>query len=141
MRSVLKIELSETATEADLDVIEKGLVDFNKDLIGASNRQTLVVMVRDENDQVVGGLLGATARGWLYIDSVFVPENLRGQGVAQTMVELAEVEARKRGCHGAWLDTVNPDAFRIYQRCGYAVFGTLDNFANGQAFSFMSKML
>jgi len=60
---------------------------------------------------------------------------------ATRLLAMAESAARECGCHAAWLDTINPDALRLYQRCGYATFGTVDNFANGHAFSLMSKSL
>ncbi|MFY8099437.1 MAG: GNAT family N-acetyltransferase, partial [Allorhizobium sp.] len=80
---------------------------------------------------VDGGLIGYTGRGWLYVELLFVPERLRGQGMAARLLALAEEEARARGCIGAYIDTINPVACRTYERAGYRVFGRIENFTRG----------
>lgn len=57
------------------------------------------------------------------------------------MLAEAEAEARQRGCHGAYIDTFNPQALRAYQKAGYTVFGTLADFPPGRSRSFLSKPL
>ena len=138
---MVHIEMTDTPNANDLENIDARLVDFNRNLIGQSDRRAIAVIIRDEEGVAVGGLSGTTARGWLYIDNLFVPPNLRGQGIATRLLEMVESEARQRGCRGAWLDTVNVDAYRLYERNGYAPFGTLENYANGHDFNFMSKAL
>ena len=123
----MRIEMSDTPNDDDLEVIKTGLTEINRDLIGQSDRRAIALIVRNEEGLAVGGLSASTARGWLYIDHLFVPESLRGQGMAARLLDMAESEARARGCHGAWLDTVNVDAFRLYQRLGYSRFGKLEN--------------
>jgi hypothetical protein len=41
---------------------------------------------------------------------------------------MAEDEARALGCVGVWLDTFSFQARGFYERHGYEVFGTLDEF-------------
>jgi GNAT superfamily N-acetyltransferase len=135
----MRIELTDTPTDGDTQTIESGLVAFNKDLIGRSDRRLLAVLLRDENNMTVGGLSGFTARGWLTIETLFVPHHLRGQGIATRLLGMAEDEARNRGCRGAWLDTVNASARRLYERCGYSCFGKLDNLPEGHTLVFMNK--
>ena len=43
------------------------------------------------------------------------------------MMARAEAKARAVGCHGAWLDTSNPEAMRFYAKLGYKPFGQLGN--------------
>jgi GNAT superfamily N-acetyltransferase len=84
---------------------------------------------------------GYTGWGWLFTQWLFVPESLRGQGIAGKMLDMAEAEAIARGCHGAWIDTFNPQALRAYQRQGYQVFGELPDFPVGRSRSFLQKRL
>ncbi|SCW88890.1 Acetyltransferase (GNAT) family protein [Rhizobium mongolense subsp. loessense] len=137
----MEIHITDMPSDEDVAIIENGLIEFNKRHIGPSDRRPLAALVLDEHGEVVGGLLGLTARGWLVIDTLFVPEELRGQGIATRLLETAENEARQRGCHGAWLDTVNADASRLYQKCGYRSFGKLDDLPKGHNLVFMSKSL
>jgi hypothetical protein len=53
----------------------------------------------------------------------------------------AEQEAITRGCRGAWLDTFSFQARGFYERLGYAVFGTLDDYPPGQNRIFLHKVL
>jgi hypothetical protein len=39
-------------------------------------------------------------------------------------MDRAEVHARERGCHSAWLDTFSFQARGFYEKLGYDEFGT-----------------
>lgn len=124
------------------ETILQGVRAFNAKLfVGAPIGQDLAIAITDESGAAVGGLLGRTAGGWLAIELIFVPEHLRGQGLASRLVAMAEAEARTRGCHAAWLDTLNPDARRLYEKLGYTVFGTLPDYPVGFTRAFLRKAL
>ena len=72
-----------------------------------SGWEPLCTLVRD-GDAVRGGLWGTTYWGWLQVEMLFVPEALRGQGLGGRLLALAEEEEEvRRGCHGAWLETMS----------------------------------
>lgn len=71
----------------------------------------------------------------------FVPETLRGEGMAGKLLSQAEEEARARGCHGAWIDTFSPLARKAYMRQGYEIFGELPEFPKGRTRTFLRKAL
>ncbi len=70
-----------------------------------------------------------------------MPDALRGLGLATQLIAMAEEEARRRGCHAAWLDTLNPMALPLYQRLGYEVFGELKDYPVGNNRFFLQKKL
>jgi ribosomal protein S18 acetylase RimI-like enzyme len=51
----------------------------------------------------------------------------------------AEAEAIHRGCRGAWLDTFSFQARGFYERLGYSIFGTIENFPPGHRRFFLKK--
>ena len=51
----------------------------------------------------------------------------------------AEREAIRRGCRGAWLDTYSFQARGFYERLGYTIFGTIDNYPPGHSRIFLKK--
>jgi hypothetical protein len=57
------------------------------------------------------------------------------------MLDAAEAEAKNRGCRGAYIDTFNPIALKLYQRHGYVPFGTLPDFPPGRTRTFLQKPL
>ncbi|MGI4984546.1 MAG: GNAT family N-acetyltransferase [Janthinobacterium lividum] len=117
------------------------LIRFNVSKAGPINFRPLVVTVTDRDKQIVGGLWGATAYGWLHIDLLVVPENLRGQGAGTRLMQIAEEEALKRGCHSAWLDTHDFQAQPFYERLGYAEFARLPDYPMGHSRIFLKKTL
>jgi len=120
---------TDTIPDAARDVILSGIRAHNEGLLGPSDRQDLFIPITiDQDGDVEGGLIGYTGRGWLHVELLLVPERLRGRGLAGELLQIAEEEAKARGCIGAYIDTLNTDARKAYERAGYQVFGTLDGF-------------
>ncbi len=136
-----RLDLTDAPVDADMAVIMSGLTGFNTADVGPPGRRPLAVLIRDDNGQIIGGTLGFTAWGWLFTQWLFVPEPLRGQGMAGRLLAEAEAEAIARGCHGAWIDTFNPQALRAYRRQGYEIFGELPDFPPGRSRAFLQKRL
>ncbi|RDI62590.1 GNAT family N-acetyltransferase [Microvirga subterranea] len=124
------------------DILD-GLRDFNSTVLFPGLQvENVAVVIRDDADgAIIGGLWGRTGLEWLTIELIFVPEHLRGQGIARRIIAMAEEEALRRGCHSAWLDTLNPDALFLYERLGYARFGELADFPTGRSRYFLQKKL
>ena len=138
----VEIETTEAPDAADLALIGQRLSEFNDADAGPSDRRALAVLVRDGADgPIVAGISGYTAWGWLYVQWLWVDASLRGQGMAGRMLDAAEDDARRRGCHGALIDTFSPVALAAYQRQGYRVFGELPDFPAGRTRSFLQKRL
>lgn len=135
------LELTDAPLPEDVAVIGDGLVAFNNADIGPSGRQSLAILIRDEDGKVIGGLSGYTGWGWLFTQWLFVPETLRGTGMAGRLLHQAEAEGRRRGCGFAWIDTFNPVALKAYQRQGYEIFGELPEYPAGRTRTFLKKTL
>ncbi|MGO4437925.1 GNAT family N-acetyltransferase [Rhizobium sp. RAF56] len=138
---MMRLDLTYAPSGDDLKAIGDGLVAFNAADVGPSEKQAIAILIRDDGGAVLGGLYGYTAWGWLFTQWLFVPEKMRGQGVAGRLLDTAEKEAARRGCHGAWIDTFNPQALRAYERQGYEIFGELPEFPKGRSRIFLRKSL
>jgi GNAT superfamily N-acetyltransferase len=124
------------------EVIEEGLRRFNAQQSGIDDARPLAVVARDPvSHQVLGGLTARTSLGLLFIDLVFLPEDLRGGGLGSRMLRLAEEEGARRGCTAVVLYTISFQAPGFYERHGYRVFGTIDCAPPGTSRIFMSKIL
>ncbi len=135
------ISISQEGDKDSEAAILSALKDYNINRFGPSDWQELVISLRDDEGTVTGGLCGHTARGWLYTRLLFIPETLRGQGLGSKLLAMAEEEARTRGCIGAYIDTMNPDALAIYQTCGYEIFGQIENFSGAESLTYLKKSL
>jgi GNAT superfamily N-acetyltransferase len=123
------------------ELIEEGLARFNAENAGYRDARPLAVLVSDPDSKgVVGGLLGRTSLGLLFIDLFFLPASMRKHGLGSRIMQVAEDEARRRGCRQAMVITINFQAPEFYQRHGYQMFGRVDCLP-GVARIFLSKDL
>lgn len=81
------------SVSAEIDAVAAGwmgdgLNAFNDAVVGYADRLPL---------QVLGGIVGWTSLGLLFIDTVYVSDALRGQGIGARMLALAEAEGFRRG--------------------------------------------
>ena len=135
-----------TLTDAPGDraqsVIRGGLSDYNARQAGYRDARPLAVVVSDpETQAVIGGLLGRTSMGLLFIDLFFLPESLRKQGLGSRIIRAAEDEAMRRGCSRAILFTVTFQAPGFYERQGYQVLGRIECDPPGHTRICMTKKL
>ena len=119
------------AGDADKAAVAKAIEAQLLQSLARENEQSLnedfVLKASDESGRLLGGLCASTSYHWLLIKTLWVDESVRGAGLGSRLVELAEHEARRLGCHGAWLDTSNKAARKFYQDLGYQDFGVLAN--------------
>lgn len=122
-------------------VIYQGLHDASVAVIGPVQARPLVVPLRDEAGQMVGGLWGATVLSWMQLDMLFVPARMRGQGHGRALVCVAQAEARARGCRDMLVDTFSFQAGPFYEKLGFVQFGVLDELPPGHRRLYYRKRL
>ncbi|MGD8244395.1 MAG: GNAT family N-acetyltransferase [Anaerolineae bacterium] len=122
-------------------IIGGGIRDHNVQEAGASGEQSLCFVLHAPDEEIVGGLIGATHWDWFHIDLMWVKEELRGRGYGRRLLTLAEDEARRRGARQAYLDTFSFQAPDFYKQHGYRVFGELRDFPPGHQRYYLTKVL
>jgi GNAT superfamily N-acetyltransferase len=137
----LKIEIELSPVSNDEKVVWNGLRQHNNEHVSSDGDITFAVFLRGIEKMILGGVLAKAGRGWLHIHSMWVDPSIRGKGYGTKLLIAAEEEARRRGCHSAYLDTFSFQARPFYERCGYEVFGTLDDYPEGYQRFFMRKSL
>lgn len=123
----------------DIKFLDQKIFENSFSKVGHYRYEPLACLIRDANKNTLGGVHGHTGLGWLYIDVLWVAEEIRRKGFGTQLVKTAEVEAGKRGCHGAYLYTYSFQQPKFYEKLGYEVFGELDNFPCGHVKYFMKK--
>lgn len=137
----MQLELTDRSSEDLRSEILAPLRAYNEAKAGPSGHRPLAILMRDEAGAIVGGLWGQTGYGWLFTQLLAVPDNLRGGGWGNRIMDMAEAEARARGCHSAWLDTFEFQARGFYEKRGYACFGELADYPPGFRRFFLQKRL
>ena len=121
--------------------IKRGLMTFNVEQAGPENYQELAIAARDVSGRLVGGLYGNTAWRWLFVDLLWVDTPFRRQGLGRRLLRAGEAAARGRGCIRVYLDTIDFQARPFYEREGYTVFGTQDDYPPGHRRFYLAKAL
>ena len=137
------ITLTDAPSAEAVETIRTNLNHLNKSRTGASPKHhpLAILLTNPETQEVLGGLWGWTSFSVLYTDLLFIPETMRGTGLGAQLLAQAEQEAIARGCHTAWLDTFSFQAPTYYQRHGYAIFGSIEDYPPGHTRYFLKKSL
>jgi ribosomal protein S18 acetylase RimI-like enzyme len=141
MDEVYDIVYVEKPGQAEWGAVGGGIGEYNEQQAGDDSSQNLCFMLHAPDQTIAGGLMGSTHYGWLYINLLWVKEELRGQGYGHRLLKLAEEEARKRGARNAYLDTFSFQAPDFYKQHGYEVFGELQDFPVGYRRYYLKKQL
>jgi GNAT superfamily N-acetyltransferase len=137
----LRTDLDLAPNDADVSVVHAGLLAYNRSQLAGPYAIEFAVYLREAGDRIVGGVVAEAGHGWLHIRILWVAEELRGKGHGRRLLEAAEGEGRRRGCHSAHVDTFSFQARPFYERCGYVVFGTLEGYRAGHERYFLRKAL
>ncbi|WZO97451.1 GNAT family N-acetyltransferase [Isosphaeraceae bacterium EP7] len=135
------MEPLDNPTQAEFEAILAPLDSFSRASGFVWKPEGLILVLRDDAGQIVGGAMGETNWGWLHVRILAVAEELRGQGWGSQLMLEMERRAVSRGCHHAWVDTFSFQARPFYEGLGYKVFGTLPDYPIGESRFFLSKTL
>jgi hypothetical protein len=129
----VKISIDNQVNSSAAQIIEQGLAEHTATAgIETRHCSPLVILLQNEKNQMMGGLIGTTVWDWLQVKELWVGTKL---------LQCAEDETRVRQCHHALLDTFDFQALEFYRNRAYEVFGLLSDFPRGHKRYFLSKSL
>ena len=141
MINTIRLSSEVNARPEDVEIIQNGIDEFNMAYTGDRNYRPVRIFLRDEADQICGGITADLWGGWMHVEALWMDEGLRGQDFGTQLMEAAEREARAHGCHHAFLETFSFQARPFYERLGYKVIATLDNYPAGEQHFVLKKTL
>ena len=128
-------------SENEIDFVRESLAQYNNEHVGDDGHTPLNIVQYDDEGNIIGGILGGTYWGWMYIDILWVKENHRKKGIGSKLLREAEKEAIRRGCHHVHLDTMSWQAPEFYKKHGYEVIGMLPDIPKGNQKYLLLKSL
>jgi ribosomal protein S18 acetylase RimI-like enzyme len=126
---------------ADKQVMVDGMLAYHASHGHPRKSDTYSVLVKDENEKLLGCAIVSFMWNGMSIQTVWVDEPARGQGLGQKLMTMVEAEGVKRGCTIAYTDTFTWQAPGFYEKLGYTLYGKLEGFPEGNALSYYSKKL
>lgn len=141
--NAFQIQVDYEMNEADTSILFKGLGEFNTPFFGNKKSLSFALYLRDENHQVVGGVLAwmRPGIGLLCVDVIWVAEHLRNRGFGKQLMQAAEHEGLKNGCTHAQLETLPFQAEEFYKRLGYFPIGRIEKLYGDHDAIYLRKYL
>jgi ribosomal protein S18 acetylase RimI-like enzyme len=109
--------------------------------VGKRETIELGYAIRDDNGELIAGLIGSIVWTMLHINVIWVSDVLRGNNIGSKLMLQAEQEAKQQGCEFARLRTFSFQARPFYERLGYIVINEAENFPTGHSQYLMVKAL
>jgi len=135
-----KFELSFPAASAEAEPLHAALISTGQAL-SANEMPEFFFSKTDDSGELLAGCKGEIAFKSVHISEVWVSERLRGHGIGSSLLLAAEDFAKQQDCTRIHLETRNEPARKLYEKLGYRVFGTLENYQDDQAFYYLEKSL
>lgn len=124
----MRIDVTDVVTPEDQEALWAGLRAYNRQFVDGSDWYSLGVYARDDAGVMLGGLIGKRKGDWLSIDYLWVSEAARGKGLGSELIGRAEAQVRTWGCNQMLVDTISFQALPFYQKCGFTLKMTLEDF-------------
>lgn len=137
----LRIERVINPSSDDREAILVPLRAYNASKAASPPPENIALLIRDDNDEIVGGVYARLFYQWLFIDLLAVPEQARGQGMGTQLMQMAEDLAREKECVGVLLETFEFQAPEFYRKCGFVEVGHINDYPPGHKHFFFQKRL
>lgn len=138
---MMKIKQIENGHEEVASFLNDKIAEFNWQRWEVQERLPLAFTLEDEAGNTIAGAAGRTFGDWLLLDTLWVDDSLRGQGIGEQLLEQMEKKAIERGCKRCLLDTLNFQAKPFYEARGYTVQWTQKGYPKSGCKYFMVKEL
>ena len=121
----------EESTREEYEMVDNGIIEYNLSKVPFTQDPSFISINR-----VIKGLDGNVLAGinsilycWncLYIDVLWVKEEVRKEGYGSILLNKVEKIAKEKGCKLIHLDTFDFQTKDFYIKHGYEIFGVLDD--------------
>lgn len=129
-----------SAHPEDVGRIMMGLREHNHAQTGDRDFVPYRAFVRADGE-LLAGVLATAFWGWLHVETIWVAEEHRREGIATRLIGMAEAFGARQGCRRSMLDTFSFQARPLYEGLGYRVVATLPEYAGEHERYFMVKEL
>lgn len=118
-------------SENNEDIFSKALEKFweeaDRDNNASPKKEAWGFLLRDENQDIIGGVGGYIRHEWCYVQNLIVSKKFRKKGYGQILIRHAENFARTRNLLGIHLLTISFQAPDFYKKMGFIEYGRLEN--------------
>lgn len=140
----MTFELTTEPKEEDAAKISRALMSFNrssvKNLEPDEKSRSFHIFIRND-DGIIGGLRALCFWNTLHVELLWVSDGHRGRGLGSELLKKAEEYSLDLGFEQSLLETTDWQAKPFYEKQGYAVVASIDNYPKGHTCYFLTKQL
>ncbi len=138
----LRIERSPNPSTEERQAILMPLRAYNASKSAGPPPEHIALLVRDDNDEIVGGVYARLFYQWLFMR----PAVGAGAGPGTRHGHQVDADgrrpcARRGSASDLWLDTFEFQAPAFYRKCGYSEIGHIADYPPGHKHFFFQKRL
>ena len=137
----VKIEVRRDPSAEEIDLIFNGLVEFNESQVGDARFKEFGIFASGQSEATIAGLLSHTLWNGFFISALWVAEAVRRKGIGRQLLAGAEELAMQNGCDHIHLDTFDFQAREFYEKNGFHLFGTIEDYPIGHKRYYLIKKL
>ncbi len=123
-----------------IKIILDGIKAFNRSHLGVKGIQ-IVIGVLDDDGQIKGGAIAYALKEMLIVDLMWLPDEIRGQGIGRRVIKELENQGRNHNCHFITLDTFTFQSPGFYQKLGFYEYGRVPKYMLGHDRIYYKKEL
>lgn len=139
MINEIDIQQHEQPPVEDIRYISQQFRAYNDRQSGVFPSKALNLFAYAPDRRIIGGLFGNIFWGWLHIDTLWVDESYRQNGIGTSLMDRAEAEACAMGVQQAYLETTDFQALDFYKKRGYRIFAQLEDQPPGHVCYYMKN--
>jgi len=132
------------ASQEEMSFLWDKIIEFNKvigPMLSYPPYEPYRIIIRNNANEIVAGILTKIYLKCMYVELLWLNEELRGNRMGSKLLEEVEDYARENGCTFIHLDTFSFQAIDFYKKHGYMIFGTLKDYPEGVKRYYLKKNL
>lgn len=136
----MNVEVFDNPDQSLIKFLDDRIAEFNWQNWEVSERLPIAVQIKNDGNIIAGGA-GRTFGNWLQLTTLWVSADYRGQQLGAQILKKIEEAAKNRGCIKCFVDTLNFQAMPFYQKFGYEIVWTQNDYPKTGCRYFMVKQL
>ena len=141
MKDLYRLEQYDTIPAEYETILYRGISDEAFRAKGLPPIRPFSIFIKDQKQNVLGGVTAVTFYGSLYVDTLWIDKTLRHQGWGTKLMHGAEKIGKERGALFATLNTMDWEALPFYEKLGYSIEFTREGYEKNSKMFMLRKIL
>jgi ribosomal protein S18 acetylase RimI-like enzyme len=135
--------ISEDTSESSMKILHEGLQKYVNEHVGELRKKNpeikIKLVIKNDEEQVIGGILAGTTLKTMYIERLWVDGRYRGQNYGRELLITAERIATDNSCISGQAWALSFQSPEFFQKLGYEIFGISDGYPDSIKEFFLIK--